>query len=79
MPQEAHQQFKRWVTDRQVGRLYVVGSNDTTAPVIDASYRRFLAPGGRIARAQLASAMSKADVMGIIETAPVNSIIFATR
>ena len=23
-------------------RLYVVGSNDTTAPVIDASYRRFL-------------------------------------
>ena len=43
LSQEAHQQFKHFVTDRQVGRLYVVGSNDTTAPVIDASYRRFLA------------------------------------
>ena len=42
MSREAHQQFKHYVTDRQVGRLYVVGSNDTTAPVIDASYRRFL-------------------------------------
>ena len=30
-------------TERQISRLYVVGSNDTTAPVIDASYRRFLA------------------------------------
>jgi glutathione S-transferase len=35
--------FKQFVTERQVGRLYVVGSNDTTAPVVDASYRRFLA------------------------------------
>jgi len=43
LPREAHQQFKHFFTDRQVGRLYVVGSNDTTAPVIDASYRRFLA------------------------------------
>jgi glutathione S-transferase len=43
LPEEAHQQFKAFVTDRQVGRLYVVSSNDTTAPVIDASYRRFLA------------------------------------
>ena len=43
LSKEAHQQFKHFVTDRQVGRLYVVGSNDTTAPVIDASYRRFLA------------------------------------
>ena len=39
----ALEQFKQFFTDRQVGRLYVVGSNDTTAPVIDASYRRFLA------------------------------------
>ncbi|WP_108787268.1 glutathione S-transferase N-terminal domain-containing protein [Erythrobacter sp. Alg231-14] len=31
-----------WVKDRQVSRLHVVGSNDTTAPLIDASYRRFL-------------------------------------
>ena len=43
LPQEAHAQFKQWVAERQIGRLYVVGSNDTTAPVIDASYRRFLA------------------------------------
>ena len=36
-------QFKEMFSTRQIGRLYVVGSNDTTAPVIDASYRRFLA------------------------------------
>lgn len=30
------------IRDRQVGRLYVVGSNDTTAPVIEESYKRFL-------------------------------------
>ena len=34
--------FKAFFTERQISRLYVVGSNDTTAPVIDASYRRFL-------------------------------------
>ena len=28
---------------RQIGRLHVVGSNETTAPVIEDSYRRFLA------------------------------------
>lgn len=28
--------------DRQIGRLYVVGSNAVTGPVIEASYRRFL-------------------------------------
>ena len=28
--------------ERQIGRLQVVGSNETTAPVIEASYRRFL-------------------------------------
>ncbi len=39
----AHKQFKDWISERQIGRLYVVGSNATTAPVIDASYRRFLA------------------------------------
>ena len=43
LPPEALQQFKGWVTKRQVDRLYVVGSNETTAPVIDASYRRLLA------------------------------------
>ncbi len=43
MPKESHQEFKKWVEDRQSSRLYVVGSNDTTASVIDASYQRFLA------------------------------------
>jgi glutathione S-transferase len=31
-----------FVRDRQISRLYVVGSNDTTAPVIEDSYKRFL-------------------------------------
>jgi glutathione S-transferase len=43
LPKDAHQQLKNFFAERQIGRLYVVGSNDTTAPVIDASYRRFLA------------------------------------
>ena len=34
--------MSHFVRDRQIGRLYVVGSNDTTAPVIEAGYRRFL-------------------------------------
>ena len=32
----------QFVRERQIGRLYVVGSNATTAPVIEESYRRFL-------------------------------------
>lgn len=43
MPTETFNQFKPFVTERQVGRLHVVGSNDVTAPVIDASYKRLLA------------------------------------
>ncbi len=35
--------LKEYVSQRQISRLYVVGSNDTTAPVIEASYKRFLA------------------------------------
>ncbi len=31
-----------FIKERQIGRLYVVGSNDTTAPVIEDSYKRFL-------------------------------------
>jgi len=34
---------KAFISQRQIDRLYVVGSNDTTAPVIEDSYRRFLA------------------------------------
>ncbi len=35
-------QMKRIFSERQISRLYVVGSNDTTAPVIEDSYKRFL-------------------------------------
>lgn len=31
-----------YIAERQISRLYVVGSNDTTAPVIEDSYKRFL-------------------------------------
>ncbi|MBT6594345.1 MAG: glutathione S-transferase family protein [Porticoccaceae bacterium] len=43
MPSDQHNQFKEYIASRQISRLYVVGSNETTAPIIDASYRRFLA------------------------------------
>ena len=43
MPQEQFQQFKDFISQRQIDRLWVVGSNEETAPIIDASYRRFLA------------------------------------
>ena len=42
IPADQHKQMKDYFTERQVSRLYVVGSNDTTAPIIDASYRRYL-------------------------------------
>ena len=43
MPPAALQQFKDYISQRQIERLWVVGSNEETAPIIDASYRRFLA------------------------------------
>lgn len=42
LPEAEYAQYRDYIKDRQVNRLYVVGSNDTTAPIIDASYRRFL-------------------------------------
>jgi len=42
LPTETFDQHKPYISERQVGRLHVVGSNDVTAPVIDASYRRLL-------------------------------------
>jgi glutathione S-transferase len=41
-PDEHIARLKAIFSGRQIGRLYVVGSNDTTAPVIEASYARFL-------------------------------------
>lgn len=42
MSAEKQQWAKDYFSKRQIDRLYVVGSNDTTVAVIDASYRRFL-------------------------------------
>jgi len=42
VPPQTHRQLKAHFTERQVGRLGFVGSNEQTAPIIDASYRRLL-------------------------------------
>ena len=42
VPPETHRQLKAHFTERQIGRLGFVGSNEQTAPIIDASYRRLL-------------------------------------
>jgi len=34
--------FKNYIGPRQIERLWVVGSNNTTAPIIEESYKRFL-------------------------------------
>lgn len=34
--------FSKHIKEHQVSRIYVVGSNETTAPIIEASYSRFL-------------------------------------
>jgi glutathione S-transferase len=44
--------FKHTVSERQISRLYVVGSSADTARVIEASYRRFLAIFDRLLQAQ---------------------------
>lgn len=40
--EDDHLKMGQIFAERQISRLYVVGSNDTTAPVIEASYLRFL-------------------------------------
>lgn len=42
MSQETHARMQQFFSERQIGRLYVVGSNAVTAGVIEASYLRFL-------------------------------------
>jgi glutathione S-transferase len=42
MSDEAYAASVRRFSERQINRLYVVGSNAVTGPVIEASYRRFL-------------------------------------
>jgi glutathione S-transferase len=43
LPSEQWRAWGRQFAERQIGRLRVVGSNEITGPVIEASYRRFLA------------------------------------
>jgi len=43
IPPDVHANLKKIISDRQIQRLYVVGSNEVTGPVIEASYVRFLA------------------------------------
>lgn len=42
LPEETAAKLAKTFSDRQVGRLWVVGSNPTTAPIIEASYERLL-------------------------------------
>jgi glutathione S-transferase len=42
-PEEMALKMKAYFSERQIGRLGYVGSNDTTAETIEQSYRRFLA------------------------------------
>ena len=41
-PEEKLSELGAFISQRQISRLYVVGSNDITAPVIESSYLRFL-------------------------------------
>jgi glutathione S-transferase len=43
IPNEVLAERAKTIGERQIGRLYVVGSNAVTGPVIEASYRRLLA------------------------------------
>jgi glutathione S-transferase len=42
-PSDFAKEFAETFGERQIGRLFWVGSNDMTAPLIEASYKRFLA------------------------------------
>lgn len=42
LPKENLNSMKTYIADKQISRLGVVGSSDTTAPMIEASYKRFL-------------------------------------
>ena len=47
---EKHAAFTKMFSERQIGRLGVVGSNPTTAPAIEAGYRRLLVCLDRLLR-----------------------------
>ncbi len=39
---KSHKDFKKYISELQISRLWVVGSNKKTAPIIERSYKRFL-------------------------------------
>ena len=43
LEEKVHKNFKKYITDLQISRLWVVGSNEKTADIIERSYKRFLA------------------------------------
>ena len=47
VPEDMVSQLAKMFGQRQINRLFWVGSNDTTAPLIEASYKRFLALMGK--------------------------------
>ncbi|XOV89747.1 MAG: glutathione S-transferase N-terminal domain-containing protein [Pseudomonadota bacterium] len=49
---ERHERAANRIRERQISRLYVVGSNDVTAPVIEDSYKRFLGIMDELIQAQ---------------------------
>ena len=51
-PESMLQKAGELVRERQISRLYVVGSNDITAPVIEDSYKRFLGIMDRLLQRQ---------------------------
>ena len=52
-PEEAIQKFSKVIGERQIGRLGVVGSNETTGPMIEESYRGLLRALDAVLRDQL--------------------------
>ncbi len=43
LDQKSHTEAKKFISDLQISRLWVVGSNEKTASIIESSYKRFLA------------------------------------
>ena len=39
---KSHKDFKKYISELQISRLWVVGPNEKTAPIIERSYKRFL-------------------------------------
>jgi len=65
---ETAQSLSDYITKRQIDRLYVVGSNETTAPIIETAYVRYVL-GARPSAADFA-VFGQMTQLGIIEPTP---------